>query len=217
MSKAVIISGGTLDEGFAEKILKENEGACIIGVDRGVNYLYRHQIMPQYIVGDFDSIDADIIEYYRNETNVPIREYNPIKDASDTEIAIRLSITLGSREIYILGATGGRIDHLWANIQTLAVACKTGVKAYILDERNKVWVTDRPCELKKSEAYGPYLSIFPLDGEVYDFNLTGTKWPLRHHILKPCDSLTVSNQFEDEKVKIDFPEGLLVIMQTRDE
>lgn len=216
MSKTVIISGGTLDEGFAEKVLDENEGACIIGVDRGVNYLYKHQIIPQYIVGDFDSIDSDIIEYYRNETNVPIREYNPIKDASDTEIAIRLAITLGSKEVIVLGATGGRVDHLWANIQTLAVACKAGVKAYILDDRDKIWVIDKPCELKKSDAYGPYLSIFPLNGEVFDFNLTGTKWPLSHHTLKPCDSLTVSNQFEDDMVRIDFPDGLLAIMQTRD-
>lgn len=216
MSKTVIISGGVLDEGFVEKVLEKNEGASIIGVDRGVEYLYHHQIMPQYIVGDFDSIDSEIISYYRNETNVPIREYNPIKDATDTEIAIRLGITLGSSEIIILGATGGRIDHLWANIQTLSVACRAGVDAYILDTRNKIRVIDKPCILKKSEAYGPFLSVFTLDGEVFDFNLKGTKWPLVHHTLKPCDSLTVSNRFEKDEVEIDFSTGTLVVMETRD-
>jgi len=216
MSKTVIISGGVLDEGFVEKVLEKNEGASIIGVDRGVEYLYHHQIMPQYIVGDFDSIDSEIISYYRNETNVPIREYNPIKDATDTEIAIRLGITLGSSEIIILGATGGRIDHLWANIQTLSVACRAGVDAYILDTRNKIRVIDKPCILKKSEAYGPFLSVFTLDGEVFDFNLKGTKWPLVHHTLKPCDSLTVSNRFEKDEVEINFSTGTLVVMETRD-
>ena len=216
MSKAIIISGGALDEGFAEEIMAQNEGACVIGVDKGLEFLYRRGILPQYIVGDFDSIDPEVISYYRNETHVSIREYNPIKDASDTEIAIRLAMTLGSSEMLILGATGGRVDHLWANIQTLAVACEAGVKAWILDPRDKIWVTNKPCSLKKSEAFGPYLSIFPLNGEVFDFNLTGTKWPLRHHTLKPCDSLTVSNEFAEEEVKIDFSEGMLVIMQTRD-
>lgn len=216
MSKTVIISGGVLNEGFVEKVLSENEGACIIGVDKGVEYLYRHRIAPQYIVGDFDSIDAEIINYYRNETHVPIREYNPIKDATDTEIAIRLGMTLGSTEILVLGATGGRIDHLWANIQTLSVACRAGVEAYILDEKNKIRVIDKPCVLKKAEAYGPYLSVFSLTGEVFDFNLRGTKWPLSHHTLQPCDSLTVSNRFEEEEVAIDFPDGMLVVMETRD-
>ena len=46
MSKAIIISGGELEEGFVEKVLSENEGASIVGVDKGVEYLYHHQIKP---------------------------------------------------------------------------------------------------------------------------------------------------------------------------
>ena len=51
----------------------------MIGVDRGVEFLYNHQIMPDYIVGDFDSTREEIRDYYKNETNVPVREYNPKK------------------------------------------------------------------------------------------------------------------------------------------
>lgn len=216
MSKAIIISGGELEEGFVEKVLSENEGASIVGVDRGVEYLYHHQIKPNYIVGDFDSIAPEIIKYYKTETNVAIREYNPVKDESDTEMAIRIAITIGSAEIYILGATGGRIDHLWANVQSLAIACKFNVKAYILDPQNRIFVTDKSCQLKKSEAYGKYLSVFSLSGEIFDFNMKGTKWPLEHHVLRPTDSLTVSNRFEDEIVEIDFIGGMIVVMETKD-
>ena len=216
MSKTVIISGGMLDEGFAEKVLEANPEAYIIAVDKGLENLYNHKIEPQYIVGDFDSIDPKVIDYYRKETNIPIREYNPVKDATDTEIALRLGITLGSKEMILLGATGGRIDHLWANVQTLSVACDAGVNACILDEKNKIWVTNKSCVLKKSEAYGPYLSVFSLEGEIYDFSLEGTKWPLNHHDLMPCDSLTVSNQFVDDEVKISFVNGRIVIMETKD-
>ena len=216
MSKAIIISGGELEEGFVETVLSENEGASIVGVDKGVEYLYHHQIKPNYIVGDFDSIAPEVIKYYKTETNVAIREYNPVKDESDTEMAIRIAITIGSTEIYILGATGGRIDHLWANVQSLAIACKFNVRAYILDPQNRIFVTDKPCQLKKSEAYGKYLSVFSLSGDIFDFNMKGTKWPLEHHVLKPTDSLTVSNRFEDELVEIDFIGGTIVVMETRD-
>ena len=216
MSKTVIISGGMLDEGFTEKVLEANPEAYIIAVDKGLEYLYNHKIEPQYIVGDFDSIDPKVIDYYRKETNIPIREYNPVKDATDTEIALRRVITLGSKEMILLGATGGRIDHLWANVQTLSVACAAGENACILDEKNKIWVTNKSCVLKKSEAYGPYLSVFSLEGEIYDFSLEGTKWPLNHHDLMPCDSLTVSNQFVDDEVKISFVNGRIVIMEKKD-
>ena len=90
MSKRiVIVSGGELDEALTCEILGEDENSFIIGVDKGVEFLYHHQIMPSYIVGDFDSASSEIRDYYREETDVPIREYNPVKDASDTEIAIR--------------------------------------------------------------------------------------------------------------------------------
>ena len=64
MSKcAVIISGGSLDEELTLNVLKEIEDPWVIGVDRGVEFLYRHEIRPSYIVGDFDSLPEKITEY----------------------------------------------------------------------------------------------------------------------------------------------------------
>ncbi len=45
---------------------------------------------------------------YREELDVPVREFNPVKDASDTEIALRLCLGLNRKKIVILGATGNR-------------------------------------------------------------------------------------------------------------
>ena len=99
--KIVIVSGGELEESFVLSELETLDSQFIIGVDKGMEFLYHHKILPSYIVGDFDSVDQKIGDYYRNETKVPIREFNPVKDASDTEIAIRLAMTLGASEIYI--------------------------------------------------------------------------------------------------------------------
>ena len=154
--KIVIVSGGELNEEFTLSVLREEAG-CVIGVDRGMEFLYHHQIMPSYIVGDFDSVDQMIATYYRDETDVPIREFNPVKDASDTEIAIRLAMTLGCKEMIILGATGGRIDHLWANIQSLAIPFQAGVEAQILDPQNRIRLIDGDTVIQKDEAYGPFV------------------------------------------------------------
>ena len=142
--KIVIISGGELEEEFVLSILEKEENQYVIGVDKGMEFLYSHQILPNYIVGDFDSVKKEIGDYYRNETDVPIREFNPVKDASDTEIAIRLAMTLGAGEILILGATGGRIDHLWANVQSL--------------------FTDLGGWLKSIQVYGTAKNVFTITG-----------------------------------------------------
>ena len=118
MSKqTVIVSGGMVEKDFALSILKSEETEFVIGVDRGLVFLYDNEIKPDYIVGDFDSVPRKLVEYYREELDVPVREFNPVKDASDTEIALRLCLGLNRKKIVILGATGNRIDHLWANVQ----------------------------------------------------------------------------------------------------
>ena len=217
MSKrAVIISGGTLYEELIEKTIRECEDPCIIGVDKGVEFLYHHKIRPSYIVGDFDSLSHEIVDYYKNETHVSVREFNPVKDASDTEIAVRLAITLGCHEMVILGATGSRVDHLWANIQTLTIPFKAGVDAVILDPQNRIRLIGGETHLKKEEAFGDYFSVFPLGEVVYGFNIRGAKYPLTEHTLTPYDSLCVSNQIEEDEVVIDFVSGVVILMETRD-
>lgn len=214
--KAVIISGGTLYEELVLQTIREEDAPCIIGVDKGVEFLYRHKIVPSYIVGDFDSLSQEIVDYYKNETHVPVREFNPVKDASDTEIAIRLAMTLGSDGMLILGATGNRVDHLWANIQTLMIPFKAGIEAVILDPMNRIRLIGGETHLKKEEAFGNYFSVFPLGGTVYELNIKGAKYPLADHTLTPYDSLCVSNQIEDDEVVIDFSSGVVILMETRD-
>ena len=217
MSKRiVIVSGGKINEEFVLPILQEEGNKNIIGVDKGMEFLYRNQIMPSYIVGDFDSVSEEIGNYYRKQTDVPIREYNPVKDASDTEIAIRLAVTLGCKELLILGATGGRLDHLWANVQFLAIPMKAGIDARILDEQNRIRLIKGEITLKRTEAYGPYFSVFPLGDKIYGFNITGARYPLKDHTLTPYDSLCLSNQFAEDEVRISAPDGVVILMETRD-
>ena len=217
MSKcAIIITGGSLDEELVLGTIGGEINPWIIGVDRGVEFLYRHAIMPSYIVGDFDSLSEEIVDYYKNNTNVPIREFNPVKDALDTEIAVRLGITLGCERLLILGATGGRVDHLWANVQTLMIPFKAGVEAVILDPLNRIRLIGGETHLKKEGAYGPYFSVFPLGEIVYGFSIKGAKYPLKEHTLTPYDSLCVSNQIEEDEVVIDFATGVVILMETRD-
>lgn len=214
--RTVIVSGGMLEEAFALDVLKSEETEFVIAADKGLCFLYRHHIMPDYIVGDFDSTPKEVVEFYKNETNVPIRQFNPIKDASDTEIALRHALDLGRKNIFLLGATGTRLDHVWANVQSLKIARDAGAEAMLMDSHNRIRVLNRGIVLRREEAFGTHFSVFPLDGIVMDFNIKGAKYPLVHHALTPYDSLCVSNEFAEEEVEITFPMGNVILMETRD-
>lgn len=212
----VIISGGTIEKEFALKQLRQLNPQVIIAVDKGLSFLHESHVMPTHIVGDFDSVDGAVVEFYRENTQIPIRQFDPVKDATDTEIAVRLAIELGVRELWILGATGSRLDHVWGNVQTLAVAHEAGVKAYILDCCNRISLIEKEACLLKKDAFGTYFSVFPLGGKVEGFSIRGAKYPLENHTLSPYDSLCVSNEMTEDEVKITFSEGLVVLMETRE-
>ena len=213
--KAIIVSGGSIDQSFGLQLLNEVKPEYIIGVDSGLKFLYNNKVMPTHIVGDFDSVDPTIINYYKSETDVPIREFNPVKDASDTEIGLRYALELGAKELWLLGATGTRLDHVMANIQILKIAHDAGVKAYIVDKHNKISLHEKEIFLKKQNSFGNNFSIFPFGGIVEDVTITGAKYPLEHYRLCPYDSRCVSNEIVEE-VKIEFPEGMIILMETRD-
>ena len=150
----IIVSGGSIEKTCALSVLESKNAEVIIAVDRGLEFLHREGIVPTHIVGDFDSIDQNVILYYKRETSIPIREFNPVKDASDTEIAIRMAIDLGVKELWIIGGTGTRLDHVMANIQTLKIAQEANVKAYIVDNHNKISLLSGKTVLLQEEAYG---------------------------------------------------------------
>lgn len=215
----VIVSGGMLEEEYALRVLQDERTEFIIAADSGLLFLYRHQIQPNYIVGDFDSAPSEVVSYYREQTNIPIRQFDPVKDYSDTEIALRLCLNLGRKNILILGGTGSRIDHIWANVQTLKIALDAGANAMLLDSHNRVRLLKQGIVLDKDKAFGPYFSVFPLGGTVEYFSIKGAKYPLTNHTLTPYDSLCVSNEYAEEQVEITFPElpgSVVVLMETRD-
>ncbi len=140
----LLLCGGPLEEVFCLNVIEKLQPDCIIGIDRGLDFCYRNQIHPDYILGDFDSIDKEILDYYENQSEIPVKRYKPEKDATDTRIGLELAINLGSSRVFLLGATGGRLDHYMGNLQSLTAARREGVEAWILDSRNALTVLDKP-------------------------------------------------------------------------
>ena len=218
MSKiGVIVSGGQIDKAFVDSFFETIEPEVVIAADSGMRYLYESGKRPTHIVGDFDSVARDILDYYRSLDGIAIRQYNPVKDATDTEIAIRYAIELGVEKLWILGGTGSRIDHMLGNIQCLKIAKEENVEAYIVDGYNRVRLLGGDACIRKEDLFGPYFSVFPLGGEVKNVSIKGAKYPLHNHTLTPYDSRCVSNQPESETIQITFSEGDIIFVESKDE
>lgn len=217
--KTVIISGGRIERDFALSFLKQEAFDEIIAVDNGLRFLYENQIEPTRIVGDFDTAAPELVAYYQTQTHIPIRRFNPVKDATDSQIAIELALELGSSAITILGGTGTRLDHVLGNIQSLMLAKKQGIPCVILDAYNRIRLMDGELRLKKAEQYGKYVSLLPLTTEVTGVELRGFKYELDDFTFTSTGSagLGVSNEITAETGVIHTETGIFILIESRDE
>lgn len=216
--RTCIISGGMIEPDFAFPYLQKQQFDIILAADRGLEFCYHYQIMPTYILGDFDSLSPKILNYYKENHVAPIREFNPMKDNTDTDIAFQQAIVLGSSEITILGATGGRLDHFLSIVQNLKTAWEKKIPAYIVDSRNLITIpVETSFEIRKEEQFGKYVSFFPLEKEVASITLEGFAYPLDHHYLpNTSGGLCVSNEIVEETAHVSYEGGILLMVQSRD-
>lgn len=213
----VLICGGEINDEFSLVCLKQIKLDCIIGVDKGLEFCYRNHVIPDWILGDFDSISKEVIDWYRKQQEIPIRQYKPEKDDTDTRLGMELALKLGSDKIFLLGATGGRLDHYMGNLQSLLITARKEKEGWILDEQNAITVrkAGKIC-IHKEEQFGKYVSFFSMGDEVTGLSLTGFQYPLDGYTLKNSDGIAVSNQLLDDCGIIEFETGYLMMVLSKD-
>ena len=134
--RAVIVTGGNSpSKELLDRYLKKDD--FIIGVDKGCNCLYENQIEPRVILGDFDSINGLVLDYYINK-GITIEKFKPEKDYSDTDLAYRKAVEMGAKEVILFGATGTRVDHMLGNIGIMLKALKDNIHLEIIDDKYSV-------------------------------------------------------------------------------
>lgn len=120
-----------------QKLKDVIEGKRIICADGGTNFCYKLNLIPELIIGDLDSINEKVLEYYKRK-NVNIIKTIREKDYTDFELALKYieneditdmttrfkntkNILRKKRnsKILVIGATGKRVDMSLSNILKL--------------------------------------------------------------------------------------------------
>jgi thiamine pyrophosphokinase len=147
---AMIVSGGTVDTAFVSAWMKQNKTDAVIAADRGLHALREAGIRPDHVVGDFDSLPKN--EILPSDPSIEVRRFNPVKDDTDTGIAVSLALELGAGQITMFGATGTRMDHQMANMALLRVIAARGAEGCILDPYNRITLLARSADASAGSA-----------------------------------------------------------------
>jgi len=177
----------------------------VIAADGGLDYLKEYNIIPNLVVGDFDSLH----EPPEGDENMIILPKE--KDDTDMAAAIREGWARGFRVFHIYGGTGGRPDHTLGNIQLIADIAKKGGHGFLRD-KDTVMTAIHNTPITFPHTAKGVISVFShtdISRGVYE---KGLKYPLTNAQLKNTCPLGISNEFMGTEAVISVKSGILVII-----
>jgi len=242
MNAAIICNGAVSDYSFYRKYL--NGIDYIIAADGGASHARRMGVQPHLLIGDFDSISPEDMEYYRN-TGVEIRTFPVNKDKTDTEIAIDIIIEKAEKEkedinssasdikgsildikgtlfndsafnssVIIIGALGSRYDHSLANIFLLRKLLDKGIRAKIINESNEIMLINNSIEFEKNIF--DKITLLPLSHEVTGITTYNMIYPLNNATIKMGSTWGVSNEFAARSAGVSIKSGEMLVILSKD-
>jgi thiamine pyrophosphokinase len=214
--KLNIVAGGP-NELIPKLEYYDGEQVIWVGVDRGVFYLLNAGMKPTLAFGDFDSVSAEELSLIEKEVS-ELKKFKPEKDETDMELALNWALTQSPDSISIFGATGGRIDHLIANVQLLLKPLNQDedLPIEIIDTKNILYVK-KPGSYTMQEMTGfKYVSFLPVSPSVSGMTLENFKYPLKDCHIPMGSTLCISNELISNHGTFSFSEGILLVVRSRD-
>ncbi|MBQ8632668.1 MAG: thiamine diphosphokinase [Lachnospiraceae bacterium] len=211
--KACIITGGDISEQFLAGYLEQHPSELRIVVDGALEITHRLGVKPDYIVGDFDTVNQELLEYYEKDI---ILRHPPEKDQTDTELAIETALNSGCDSLVFFGATGSRLDHSLGNIFLLEHLLKQGIEAEILNENNKLYLKNNGFKIIRKASRGDFVSLLPLTETVENVTLRGFKYPVENLTFYREKTLGISNEITEEEASVEFSKGIFIVVESRD-
>jgi len=205
---AWIFAGGDFQKNFFDAAwLAETD--LIVGVDYGIVHCLAAGVVPDIVMGDFDSVGASVLADSRL-AGVQRRTYPARKNSSDLELAMEWAAESGIARVVLLGVSGGRSDHHYANWM-LPSQARWPFAIELIDATVHAHVVTQQHSLEVAVRLGQTISLMPM-GDVLGVTTHGLEYPLLDAHLRPGSSLGLSNIACKKLIDVSLRRGRLLVL-----
>ncbi|MGL5757170.1 MAG: thiamine diphosphokinase [Paraclostridium sp.] len=210
MKACILLNGKVKDSEFVKKTIDDNNYEYIICADGGAKHLYDLKIAPDYILGDLDSLEKPIIDYYKKK-GVKFKKFPQRKNETDTQLCVHLAKDLGVSQIHLIGALGGRIDHTIANINLMYYIKELGISSIIKNSDEEIYIIENG-KISINGKKGSTISILPIKGNVNGVTLEKLEYPLDNANINFGNPIGLSNIMKEDSFNVKVDKGSLIII-----
>ncbi len=184
----------------------------VIAADRGADYCLKAGILPDMVVGDLDSLPAEIQDELVSH-NIEIRRFDCRKDMTDTQIAVDMALEKGACEIEIVSGIGSRFDHSLANVYLLYRALRKGVKSKIISGIHEIFLIENKCAIINET--GSLISFLPLGYSAAGITLKGFEYEIDNIDMDMSFPVGISNVVKNDSAEVIVTGGILIAIISR--
>jgi thiamine pyrophosphokinase len=203
MAALIIGNGDNVDISCIDDIKVD----YVICADGGLEKAENLNLRPNLILGDFDSVDASVLEYYKS-LNIEI--------VTDMELAVDNAVMKGFKDVVMVGATGNRLDHTLANIQLLEKYHNQGINIKIIDNNNFIRIISDNTDIKIPYKKNHFVSLVPVTEMLEGLTLMGFKYPLDNVKVQRGTAFLISNEIIKDEGRIILNKGTALVFVSKD-
>jgi len=185
----------------------------IIAADGGADFLLNQDIIPQVLIGDFDSISDNSLDELKKKSKV--LQFPKEKDKTDSELALDYCVDGHYDSITMVNAVNGRLEHSLANIFLIENFVRKGLSLHFINKENEIFVLNGPDRIEIACRKGSEVSLIPLTEQVKIELINGFKYPMQNEILFRTHTRGISNVAKNEMLSVKISSGILLIVRGR--
>jgi len=181
----------------------------VVAADRGLQYAMDSDLLPNIVIGDFDSADVMLAERARMR-GCDVRMLPSMKDRTDGQEALDIALALGCDEIALVGGFGGRFDHQFGHICLLVRALRHGAKAWMESLEERIACFEKGVAEIKGNV-GDMVSILPFGEGLWVKKVEGLQYPIDNQALPIDYPYGISNVLTSASAFITITAGTAVV------
>ncbi len=206
MKKCIILANGKAPSVGLVKYLRSIGYSFLICADGGADTAKRLGMIPDFIIGDFDSIKDETLKFFRNKSKIIQIKW---QNDTDVEKCLKFAIKKNCRGAVLLGAIGDRLDHSFCNIG-IVLKFFDKIKVRIISDTSIL--TPYKGNVELSTVKGETISLYGFN-DMTKITSEGLKYKLKQTALPFGRRESTSNVSNRQSVHLKIKGGVIFVIR----
>ena len=206
MKKYIVLANGKPPKKSLITFFQQKDFKTLICADGGANSALKMKLIPDYIIGDLDSISSVALKRLGNASKIiQLKRQND----TDVEKCLKYAIKKNYNEALLVGVTGNRLDHTFCN---LGIVLKFFPQINISLIAEDSFLKPYAGSVKLKTFPGETISLYGFDRKTKIIS-KGLKYPLNNVPLPFGERESTSNVAAGKKVELNISGGVIFVIR----